>query len=138
MEEADDDMDDDDDDEMPPLPLPPKVTKTLQKQHKAYDKKVEVYLNETEVYDHVLKHNADPTKHHLDLYDNLPAPDPPTPPPIPEPEFPRPRIKTGDMPNFLKLSAALSILLARTISVTQLDTGYNFLLEYLAGFREVS
>lgn len=64
----------------------------------------------------------------------------PTPPKPPSPsnlDIPLPRIKPGEMENFMKLSAALTILLGRSITKENLDRGCTLLQEYLLGFREV-
>lgn len=49
-----------------------------------------------------------------------------------------PRMKEGEMKNFLKLCAALTIMLRRTIYRDQIDTAKTLLTEYLLGFRKVN
>lgn len=42
-----------------------------------------------------------------------------------------------ESPNFLKLSAALTILLAPSISLADLEKGDRLLREYIMGFKQV-
>lgn len=67
------------------------------------------------------------------------------PPPRPEtPELPSvpkaesPRLKCGEMKLFLKLSAALTVLLARTVRIQDLELAHQRLLEYLQEYAEVT
>lgn len=67
-----------------------------------------------------------------------PQPPPPPTPPLPsELDLPLPRLKPGEMENFVKLSAALTLLLGRTITKPNIARGCQLLKEYLLGFREV-
>lgn len=98
----------------------------------AYDVQIEKYELRMERWD-----KSRPTNPPGAWFEREPFP--PEPPSDPTPDDPpRERIKDGDIPNFLRLSAALSILLARTITKPQLDVGFDYLQKYLLGFREVS
>lgn len=108
---------------------------------KAWEIAIEKWEEAIKIRKLIKTNNADPAKKPLPFSKNAQT----TPPRPPTPELPeeteppsQPRIKEDDMPNFLKLSAALSILLARTITLEQLDVGYDFLIDYLFGFREVN
>ncbi|KIO31700.1 hypothetical protein M407DRAFT_19212 [Tulasnella calospora MUT 4182] len=56
-------------------------------------------------------------------------------PPIPDSE--RARLKHGEMELFLKLSASLTVLLARTVHLQDLQLAHVRLLEYLQGYAEM-
>lgn len=110
-----------------------------QKKLATYEKEIDKYEDRMEVWDHARKHNLRTDVPPIEWFDPERPPFPPEPPIAPTPpDPPRPRLKDNDMPNFLKLSAALSILLARKITRQQLDLGSQYLTDYLLGFREVS
>lgn len=62
------------------------------------------------------------------------------PPPLPDypplPDADTPRLKHGEMELFLKLCAALTVLLARTVYLEDLEPAHKRLLEYLHGYVE--
>ncbi|KAG8912907.1 hypothetical protein FRC00_003508 [Tulasnella sp. 408] len=66
-----------------------------------------------------------------------PPPRPETPELPPAPEEESPRLKRGEMKLFLKLSAALTVLLARTVRIQDLELAHQRLLEYLQEYAEL-
>lgn len=113
---------------------------------KDYELKLAAYQQDLAAYESATK----PTKSSkgkskardpAEKVEELAPPQEPTPPLPPLPEnldLPAPRMKPGEMENFLKLSAALTLLLGRSITKANVDVGCKLLEEYLLGFRQVS
>lgn len=52
-------------------------------------------------------------------------------------EATKPRMQVGEAENFLKLSSALRLLLAPSLTLQDLDQGDRLLREYMNGFKNV-
>lgn len=88
---------------------------------------------------HIIREQAKGRLQHLRRYTEVDLHDPPQEPELPPiPDAEPPRLKPGEMELFLKLSAALTVLLARTVYLQDLEVAHTRLLEYLQGYVEVS
>lgn len=116
-----------------------KVHQQRERIQKKYQKSLDEWEDHNKVVNHIIREQAKGRLQNERIHtedDLLPEPDPPILPDLPEEAVPR--MKRGEMELFMKLSAALTVLLARTVRLEDLQQAHGRLLEYLKGYVEVS
>lgn len=121
------------------------VQMTRSKIHKARERLQSKYIKDMDKWEEQVKivrlmireqsrgRSLDERRYTLD--DLPPRPKQPELPELPKDEVPR--LKRGEMALFLKLSAALTVMLAQTVRVQELERAHQRLLEYLQEYAEV-